>query len=53
MYGRKYAYENGLLVHAKDIAKQSLDFFELDYFEISSAVPPKIGKKRRLNMFFE
>ena len=31
-------------MHAIDIAKKSLDFYENDYFNISDAVPPKIGK---------
>ena len=44
MYGRKFAKEEGLLLHAVDIAKRSLDFYENTYFQISDAVPPKIGK---------
>jgi aminopeptidase N len=42
VYGRKYAKEQGLLLHAVDIAKKSLDFYENIYFNISDAVPPKI-----------
>lgn len=34
--------QNGLVDFAAQVASNITDFFELDYFEISEAVPPKI-----------
>ena len=44
VYARKNAVAAKQADFALDIAKNSLDYFENVYFEISEAVPPKIGK---------
>lgn len=44
IYARKNAKEAGLIDFALEVAVESLNYFENVYFNISDAVPPKIGK---------
>jgi aminopeptidase N len=43
IYSKAVAKKEGLLAHALEVAKKSIDFFERDYLDISEAVLPKIG----------
>ncbi len=52
VYARKQAVEKGYIDFALNMAKRALDFYENIYFEMSMAVPPKIGEmkfKRKLS----
>lgn len=43
IYARKFAVDKGLVDYALEATIKALDFFQDVYFNISEAVPPKIG----------